>query len=202
MTFVILIIVLGLIAYFFYRRMQDDESDGKSNEDDKFGYYAVPEAVEFFDGYLSLCKAHRIQGTAGLHQEDADSSSIQLAMSATVITIDGEHANDAIEVLLITRDLVKKDYSVNDYAAYSAAADSVILNYFGTDHLHYAYTEPEDYRYDGCEVIFQAQTTLFPSMGEKLPPTLKEIERQLLEKWPDAKISSGPYGIAVESGQD
>lgn len=201
MTFLILVAIFLLIMYFCYKRMQDEEPDDKGEANGKtgIGSCAVPAAVEFFDGYLSLCKAHRIQGTAGLHQESADTSSIQLTMSANVITIDGEHANDAIEVLLITRDLVKKDYSVKDYAAYSAAADSVILNYFGTNHLHYAYTDPEDYGYDGCEVIFKAQTTLFPTMGEKLQPTLREIERQLLEKWPNVSVQVGRYGMTVRA---
>ena len=194
---ILIVVALCVICGYILQRKKQGTAGG-TGDVGGIGTNAVSTAVEFFSGFLSLCQAHAVIGNAGMSSLGKNTTGLDIELDAKIISIDGRHAKDALEVVLMSRQIAIDNCPADaDYSMRSKAADEVLLRYFETDKLYFSFLDSDEYRYDGDMVIFQAKTAVFPEIGEKLIPTMREIERRLLEKWPQAKISIGNYGMSV-----
>lgn len=204
--FLILFVVVGTILYSTSRSKYsiNKSKNDSTNKTYTSDFVAVnkdyaDEAIKFFDGYLSLCKKHSVMAVCSLLSIGKDEFGIKTEMNCTITAIDGEHADDAFEVIKrVWMQLRQEKMNTGDYAAVTYAGDSYIKEYFGCEDLHYAFTEADEYQFENGQVVMSFERELFTRNGGQWQPTLSFIKQELQKKWENATIDVGKGGIIVK----
>lgn len=196
--FLIIIVVIAVIVYYINKSKNDANKIYVSDSVAVNKDYAS-EAVKFFDGYLSLCKKHSVMAACSLLSIGKDEFGIKTEMNCTITAIDGDHADDAFEVVKrVWMQLRQEKMDTGDYAAVTYAGDGYIREYFGCEDLHYVFTEADEYQFENGQVIMSFERNLSTRNGGQWQPTLSFIKQELQKKWVNATIGIGKGGIVVK----
>lgn len=192
---VIIILMVCIASYFVIsgtKKSANKDSRGKSScsaslnmsigNIEKVDKDYANEAIQFFDGYLSLCKKHKVIGMCALSFTGRDEFSIKTKMKCCITAIDDNHGDEEFKTLK---------------RLWSEDGDSFIKSYFGCLNLHYVFCDADEYQFNNGQAIMAFERAFFTRGGEWLP-TLKYIREELQKKWHDIQISVDKGGIVVK----
>ena len=141
------------------------------------------EAIQFFDGYLSLCKNHRVIGLCHLLRTGKDEFSIKTKMECCITAIDDIHGDEEFRQIK---------------GLWCEIGDSAIRSYFGCPNLHYAFCDADEYRFSNGQAIMAFERQFYTRGGDWMT-TLKYIGEELRKRWPGIQVDVDKSGIKVEA---
>ena len=200
MEFLILIIIVGVIVYF-YNKNSEENADNvlyslDSSEVDK--NYAR-EAVDFFNGYLSLCENHTVIAVCSLTRTTADEFGINTELKCTITAVDNEHGDEVFSNIQNNWvSLRQREFNLENYSAVTNAGDTFVKNFFGCENLHYVFTEADEYEFRNGQAIMKFERPINTHHGGKWNPTIIVIKQELLKLWPNANIKISQGGMIVD----
>lgn len=155
--------------------------------------------INFFDGYLCLCKVHSVGAVCGFHSLGKDDMGIRVKAECIIVAIDGEHGNEAFCGLkdrwMIAKQREKA--TAKDPLAGIHTGDNYVRDYFGCKNLHSVFLEVDEYQFEGIQAMMAFETVFFTTFGAKWDITLRYIQQELKKKWPNAVVSIGKQGMSV-----
>lgn len=161
-------------------------------------------AIKFFDGFLSLCKAHQITGHAYVQEVDAtNQSALDFVIFCEIFNIDGEPAADVFDVqrriFLNKRNSIRQgtDDVLDCSRKIEEYRDSLMRNFFQCEDLFYSFCEVEEYEYNESSVVIKCNYSIFRQFGDAPDKTFCYIKQELLKAWPRAKVEVGKHGMTV-----
>lgn len=195
MWIIILIIIVAFIIYY-------PTKTGSNNTFGKDSANSVPAEIpgiySFLDAYSSLCNKHNIDSTGVLITCKRIEDGWKIRASTKIFKIDGQDASYSADILRMcitdAKNAVESSKkNVNPVELYNLkteAANKVILDYFGVDHLTGCFWDIADCDYiDGKYLEFEANGIVFDTFNQGLKITLDKLCADIPKKNPHAQIS-------------
>ena len=155
----------------------------------------VEHMMEFLISYYALHGAHAVYDTGITFTWERAEGGYRIYGETLLLEIDGEDAAAAAEklrhaILRAKQTPTEATDPVRRYSLQRRAADRVILEFFGTEHLAEPFWSIEhcDYR-EGKHLFFSVSDAI--PQGQSLEETLQSIEQKARQLHPNTRVERG-----------
>ncbi len=200
MELVLLLVLVFLIWMIVGSGSEKEETEKPQTAAEKIGKDFANEAVQFFNGYLSLCKKHTVMGSCRLLYARKSEFGHEGRVECVITEINHLEAEcEFRRIEGVWSALWREKMDAGDYEAATHAGDGYIEEYFGCKNLHYAFTEADEYQYKDGQVVIGYDRTLFTRWGATWDATLAAIKKELQMQWPTVSFDFFDGGIIVKN---
>lgn len=205
MWILILIVIVVIVCMSVTKKSEPNELSQATAKPAEIGGI-----MEFLHAYSSLRAKHDLYDTGVLISWRRTEMGYEIGAETTIFKIDGEDASDAVDVLRMMISRARQDAeqkarlettdAMQIYSARSKAADNVILDYFGTEHLQGSFWDIDDCEYvDGRYLRFNDNTcSVYEHFNQGLRVTLAAIEKRIRELYPRAQFEKNGNTMRIE----